>query len=87
MKKIIFITAMLALTVPSYSNPSNLRAFWSYSAFCSPEAGPFVETYLSVLGKSVQYVKKENGKFQGSILVTMLFKQNDSIRDFRKYEL
>jgi GWxTD domain-containing protein len=87
MKKIIFVTAMLALTVPSYSNPSNLRAFWSYSAFCSPEAGPFVETYLSVLGKSVQYVKKENGKFQGSILVTMLFKQNDSIRDFRKYEL
>ncbi len=87
MKKLILLSAILAFAATSYAKPGNLRAFWSYSTFNSPEAGPFVETYLSVLGNSVQFVVKDNGKFQGSIFVTMLFKQNDTIKAFRKYEL
>ncbi|HPT01208.1 MAG TPA: GWxTD domain-containing protein [Bacteroidales bacterium] len=87
MKKLLVAGTFLFLSVAAMPNPGNLRAFFSYTTFRSPEHGPYIETYLSVLGKSVQYVHKDNGKFQGSILVTMLFKQNDSIRDFRKYEL
>jgi GWxTD domain-containing protein len=87
MKKLLIFTVVFMISLTATPKPANLRAFLSYTTFCSPEAGPFIETYLSVMGSSVQYIQKDNGKFQGSILVTMLFKQNDSIRDFRKYEL
>lgn len=86
MKKLLVAGTFLFLSVAAMPNPGNLRAFFSYTTFLSPEHGPYIETYLSVLGKSVKYVQKDNGKFQGSILVTLLFKQNDTIRDFRKYE-
>jgi len=73
--------------VSTYAAKSSLRAYLSHASFCSPENGPFVETYLSILGKSVQFVKSSEGKFQGTIQVTMLFKQHDSIKEFRKYAL
>jgi len=87
MKKTILILLFFSLFISGYCKPENLRAYLSYSTFYSPEHGPYLETYLSVLGSSVVFVKKDNGKFQGSVLITMLFKQQDSIRDFRKYEL
>ncbi|MBK7212009.1 MAG: GWxTD domain-containing protein [Bacteroidales bacterium] len=88
MKKFILFTLILSgVFLNGYSKTDNLRAYLSYSTFYSPNHGPYLETYLSVFGKSVVYIKKENGKYQASVLVTMLFKQKDSIRDFRKYEL
>jgi GWxTD domain-containing protein len=64
----------------------NLWAFLSYTAFNSPE-GPYVETYLAVAANSVQFVKKDNGKFQATVNVLMTFKQEKDIRAFKKYEL
>lgn len=64
-----------------------LQADLSYSSFFSPEHGSYFETYLSVYGKSVYFVKNKNGKYQATIEITMLFKQNDSIKDFKKYNL
>ncbi len=87
MKKTLLILLFSGIVFTGFSKPDNLRAYFSYSSFFSPEHGPYLETYISVLGSSVVYTKKENGKFQGTVLITMLFKQHDSIRDFRKYEL
>jgi GWxTD domain-containing protein len=87
MKKFILILLFFSLLISANSKPENLRAYLSYSTFYSPVDGPYLETYLSVLGSSVVFVKKDNGKFQGSVMITMLFKQMDSIKDFRKYEL
>jgi GWxTD domain-containing protein len=87
MKKLILISLFFILVFSGFSKPENLRAYLSYSTFYAPEHGPYIETYLSVLGNSVVYVKKDNGKFQGMVLITMLFKQHDSIKEFRKYEL
>lgn len=87
MKKYIFVLAFFCLVSTTFGQKGSIRAYLSHSSFYTPEYGPFVETYLSILGKSVQFVKTENGKFQGTVMVTMLFKQNDSIRDFRKYDL
>ena len=88
MKKFIFILSLLAFTaMVSGAKPASLRAYLSHAAFQSPESGPFIETYLSILGSSVAYTRNDNGKFQGTILVTMLFKQNDSIKEYRKYDL
>ncbi len=87
MKKWLFTLFLLGLFSVSFGAKSPLKAYLSYASFYAPEHGPYLETYLSVLGKSVQFVKNENGKFQGTVVVTMLFKQNDSIKGFMKYEL
>lgn len=87
MKKLFFSLILIILFSASFAQKGSLRAYLSHASFYAPEYGPYVETYLSILGSSVQYVKTENGKFQGTVLVTMLFSQNDSIKEFRKYEL
>ena len=87
MKKCIFILSFLSLFATSNGQNSALRVYLSHASFYAPEQGPYIETYLSILGRSIQFVKNDNGKFQGTVLVTMLFKQNDSIKEFRKYDL
>ncbi len=65
----------------------SLSAFLGYSAFFSTQKGPYIETYLTVMGQTVVYKKKPNGKYQGTISITMLFRQNDTIKAVRKYNL
>ncbi|MEZ5195372.1 MAG: hypothetical protein R2764_02910 [Bacteroidales bacterium] len=64
-----------------------LNAFLSYSTFYSPDSGPYIETYLMADGNSVSFVKNENGKYQASIQVIMLFRKGDEIANYDKYEL
>ncbi|MEI8047782.1 MAG: GWxTD domain-containing protein [Bacteroidota bacterium] len=87
MKKFISIAVLLSLFSTSFGMKGSLKAYFTHASFYSPENGPYIETYLSILGKSVQFIGMENGKFKGTVIVTMLFKQNDSIREFRKYDL
>ncbi|MFZ4546407.1 MAG: GWxTD domain-containing protein [Bacteroidales bacterium] len=87
MKKYIFIFIFFGLLASSFGQKSALRGYLSHASFYAPEHGPYLETYLSILGQSIQFVKNDNGKFQGTVTVTMLFKQNDSIKGFRKYDL
>jgi hypothetical protein len=68
-------------------NAKKLQAFLTYSSFYSPQQGSYLETYLSVYGKSVNFVKNQNGKYQATIEVTMIFKQNETIKDYKKYDL
>jgi len=65
----------------------NIRAYLNYTIFNLPEKGPYIETYLSVSGSSVIYQMKEPGKFQGTIEVTFVFRQQDEIKEFDKYQL
>ena len=69
------------------SQAQKLKAFLSYTVFNSPESGPYIETYLAVDGETVLFVKNDNDKFQGSIQVVMLFKKDEKIVNFDKYEL
>ncbi len=64
-----------------------LSAFLSYSTLYSPETGPYIETYLTVVGNSVEFIKNDNDKFQGSIQVILLFRKGEEIVNFDKYEL
>jgi len=84
MRKIILLSAILLF--PFFSEAKNVWAFLTYSTFNSPE-GPYIETYLTIAGNSVKYIKKENGKFQATVNVLMTFKQNAVIKAFKKYEL
>jgi GWxTD domain-containing protein len=84
MKKIFLILSIL--TLPFAADAKSLWAFLTYSTFNSPE-GPYIETYLTVAGNTVEYVKKDNGKFQATVNILMTFKLNSEIKAFKKYEL
>jgi GWxTD domain-containing protein len=80
---------LIAICMPASATAKgkNLSAYLSYTSFYSPNDGPYLETNLSVVGSTVTYVKKSDGKFQGSIQVIMLFRKEQKIVHFNKYEL
>jgi len=86
MKRNIFLISIFLFCLSQGLEAKNLWAFLTYSTFNSPE-GPYVETYLSIAGNSVQFVKNENGKFQATVNILMTFKQDNAIKAFKKYEL
>ncbi len=88
MKKIAFFISFILLMVVSFSaQAKRLQAYMSYSTFYSPADGPYIETYMIVVGNSLKYVKNQNDKYQGTIEITMIFRQDSLIKDFKKYNL
>ncbi|TEU05405.1 MAG: GWxTD domain-containing protein [Candidatus Aminicenantes bacterium] len=86
MKRVLIII-LVSFFVIANASAKNLKAYFSYCTFYSPEKGPYIETYLSVMGSSVAYKKNEKGKMQGNIEITLIFKQGDQIKNFKKYNL
>ncbi len=87
MKKIVLVLLLAFIAFPALTQARKLQAFMSYATFNSPSDGPYIETYLSVIGKSVVFVKNQNGKFQGTIEVTLIFSQSDKVIQFKKINL
>ncbi len=88
MKKFtILITLVFLVTLTGLANEKSLRAYLSYATFSAPNEGPFVETYLAVEGNSVVFAPNKEGLYQAAIEITMIFRQNEEIIDFTKYEL
>jgi GWxTD domain-containing protein len=81
-----FLVILLSATSLS-AQGKRLNAFLSYAAFYSPVKGPYIETYLTVEGTSVNFIKNANGKYQATIQVIMLFKKGAEIANYDKYEL
>ncbi|MCB0804671.1 MAG: GWxTD domain-containing protein [Bacteroidales bacterium] len=84
--RIIFPALILMMMIPAVK-AGQMNALFSYTTFDSPEKGPYIETYISVEGQSVQFIRNENGKFQASIEVLLLFRKNKEIVNFDKYSL
>lgn len=84
MKKIMLL--LIIFILPFIAEAKPLWAFLTYSTFNSPE-GPYIETYLTIAGNTVKYIKKDNGKFQATVNILMTFKNNNEIKAFKKYEL
>ena len=82
------LITLLALLLAGYQvQAKKLKAMLSYATFYAPAKGPFIETYLSVIGNSVVFTKNAAGKFQGSVQVGMVFKKNGEIKYADKYNL
>ena len=86
MKHFLF-SSFLSLSLAFCSVAQPLKAYLTYSRFLSPESGPYIETYITVVGNSVVYTKNESGKFQGIIEVAVEFMKEDSIIYSDKYNL
>lgn len=81
--KVFAVIALLAISLPGFS----MRASLSYCTFWSPDGGSFIETYLAIHASSMKYIPAENGQYQATAEIMMVFKSQDSIVTFRKYEL
>ena len=64
----------------------DLNSYFYYSLFNSPQ-DPYVETYMSIIGNTTKFVKNKENKFASQLEITMIFKQNDTIKTFKKYRL
>src|ERR1035438_2711588 len=73
-KSIIIISCLLFMGLNACAD--NVHAYFTVSSFFLPGKGPYIETYLSVVGNSIQYKKKENGKFQGAIEMSINIKKD-----------
>jgi GWxTD domain-containing protein len=85
---LILLLALIGFT--SLSNKAlskNLNAHFSYTVFNIPDNGPFVETYLSVAGNSVNFVPNDKGDFKASVEVLILFMQGKEVINYDKYLL
>lgn len=89
MKKIVIsiLASLLFFGFSSSLTAKNIQADLNYNVFNVPDKEPFIETYLSVDGKSVVYKKNDNGFFQGNIEVTFMFRQQGEIKEYDKYQL
>lgn len=87
MKKILLILLVFLAGVQIHAQTKKLKANLNYATFHAPETGSFIETYLSVAGESVVFTKNQNGKYQATIQISMIFTENDKVKNFKKYEL
>ncbi len=87
MKKTSFFLILSAFILSGSSvSAKNLWAYLTYATFNSPE-GPYVETYLSIAGNSVKWIKQDDGKYKATVNVLMTFKDKNDIKAYKKYEL
>lgn len=84
-KAFLFILLTFVFSISFYA--TNLKAYFTYCTFNSPENGPYIETYLSVVGNSTVYKLNEANNYQSTIEVTLIFKQGDDVKKFKKYNL
>lgn len=81
------LAIVLSFNLSSTLDAKNLQADLNYTVFNVPDKGPFIETYLSVTGKTVVYKQNDKGQFQGNIEVTFIFRQQGEIKEYDKYQL
>jgi len=86
MKRFLVLGLIVFITCTTI-HAGNLQAFLSYSIFNTPDNEPYIETYLVVNGKTLTHIQIEDGSYQAVIDIQIMFKRNDSIINFGKYEL
>lgn len=87
MKKFIALFCLTFIVTINVSTSANVTAYLTYATFNSPLKGPFLETYLTVMGHSVKFVKNPAGNYQGAVDIAISISQNGEIKSAQKYTL
>lgn len=85
MKKITLLIIYISFTLSGFSK--DIEAYFNSKQFKLEGQGTLVENYLSISPMSINYLTNTNGKLQGQIEITQIYKQGDKIVDFKKYVL
>src|SRR5689334_4887008 len=87
MKKCLIILSLCISTLFTKQSHGAITAYITYAIFETPTQGPYVETYLSVIGSSVKMVKNQHSNYQGMVEIAIRFLQKDEIKGAKKYVL
>ena len=87
MKKLLTFLLISFLATQIVAQEKNINAFISYGAcnITSEESTPYLETYISFDCSSLVYTKGTDGQYNASINLTVIFKQDESIKNYDKY--
>jgi GWxTD domain-containing protein len=80
------VAFFIFLTTPK-TNAQGLDAYFDYASFYAPGVGTYVETYLAFAGNSLHYILTNDSALEASVEVTMIFKNVDEIKEFRKFKV
>ena len=83
MKQLFFVFLAIFFSTLSLS-AQNTRAYLSHNIFYSPKDGPYIETYVSIDGRTVEWKKKSNQSFQANVELTLIFEKDSQIVSFSK---
>jgi len=87
MKKYLFFLVIPLFCGLNFASAQGIGAYVSHSTFNVPGQSPYIDFNLEIIGNTLVYKQLPSGKYQGTIQVTMILKQDSVIKDFRKYEL
>jgi GWxTD domain-containing protein len=87
MKKLLFVLLINLTGLIPTIQAQHVTAYLTHASFNLPGQQPYFETYLSVIGNSLKFLKQPNGKFQGAVDISVTFMQDGEIRNARKYTL
>lgn len=85
---LICLVAILGLTVEAQT-VKTLNSYVSYSTFtvAGEKTTPYLETYITFVTKSLNYVKNAEGKFNATVEIIAIFKQGETIKNYDKYTI
>jgi GWxTD domain-containing protein len=83
----ILTSVLLMVLISANVFAGGLKANFTYGTFNTPNTGPYIETYLSIVGSSAVFSQTATNTYQSHIEVTFIFKQDNQIKKFKKYNL
>jgi GWxTD domain-containing protein len=86
-RKLSIALVFLLASVVKDSYSGTPTAYFMYSTFNSPDKGPYLETYLAIVGSSLKLKKTENLKYQGMVEVILTIRQDEKFVYADKYIL
>lgn len=84
---LVLITLPMLFTLQGKAASENLQASFYYAAFYSPSTGPYLETYMTIIGKSAVFSKVSETNQQAQVEITYIFRQAGEIKKFEKIKL
>ncbi|TVR77655.1 MAG: GWxTD domain-containing protein [Chitinophagaceae bacterium] len=87
MKKLIYSLSILFFLIGGSFHAHASQIWVQNNTFLYPGVGSYVETNIQIPGRMLTYVENENGNYQGSLEITMLFKKDSLIVNYDRYIL
>lgn len=85
-RRYLFLLLIVSLSLHNLQ-AKTMQAMWSYGVFYAPDKGPYLETYLKVMGNTVVWKKTNNSNYQASITVNLTIKQGSTLKYHDTYNL
>jgi GWxTD domain-containing protein len=85
MKKLFVLILIQIITCSLWAQSPT--GYFHYAEYMDMNKETYLETYLAIAGNSVVYKPVDEEKIQASVEVTMIFKNGDIVKGYRKFNL